>query len=331
MTKTTAIMSAACVAFMAANADVNTFETDKGSWTDATSTITTGTYTFGGNKPIDNDATANPHAKYLTISGTASATVATANANVIDMMVQMSRCDEDYTAADFTDNPKFAVYCGTDGKLNVYCKEASNGTAKIKKLGTAYDADSWHRLTAGIGNGDALSLAVDGSLVGKYYLANTGTAVSSIEIVGTTAIDDFVAKNDAALPNRGLDVYASVDSTGAASVNEVTVGNTTVAVPKNYAAEANEDVAKKYVAGLAANENIDDFKIVDATATADGVTLTFPGSWDPSSYTVMAGTDLDSLQVQTVTSTAKDAEQNNVVTFAYPEGTAPYYYKITRN
>ena len=83
--------------------------------------------------------------------------------------------------------------------------------------------------------------------------------------------------------------------------------------------------AEAYWAGV---EPTADFAIAKAEMAADGIVLTFPGSWPADSYKVFSGLAPDSLSVANDATLGKDGA-NNKVTLSLPTD-GVQYYKVTR-
>lgn len=169
----------------------------------------------GVGSPI-NDATDK---LYLSVDGHVTCTAATAENKpaTVDMMIQISRPDEALAlpSGETTDGIQIALGVETDGTLKAYCKNRG-GVPGWYALGTTeYAEGEWHRVsfTFDYGyrtcqirlDGEPLMTA-DGYLtsdpegasaaIGSWYKLNTATVqkLSSLKVVGSTAIDEVVVK-----------------------------------------------------------------------------------------------------------------------------------------
>lgn len=169
----------------------------------------------GVGSPI-NDATDK---LYLSVDGSVICTAATEENKpaTVDMMIQISRPDEALAlpSGETTDGIQIALGVETDGTLKAYCKNR-NGVTGWYALGeTQYAEGAWHRVSFTFDytkqtcqirlDGEPLMTA-DGYLtsdpegasaaIGSWYKLNTATVqkLSSLKVVGSTAIDEVVVK-----------------------------------------------------------------------------------------------------------------------------------------
>lgn len=169
----------------------------------------------GVGSPI-NDATDK---LYLSVDGSVTCTAATTESKpaTVDMMIQISRPDEALAlpTGEKADGIQIALGVETNGTLKAYCKNR-NGVTGWYALGeTQYAEGEWHRVsfTFDYGNGTCQIrldgeplMTVDGYLtsdpkgasaaIGSWYKLNTATVqkLSSLKVVGSTAIDEVVVK-----------------------------------------------------------------------------------------------------------------------------------------
>lgn len=156
---------------------------------------------------------------YLSVDGSVTCTAATTENKpaTVDMMIQISRPDEALAlpSGETTDGIQIALGVETNGTLKAYCKNR-NGVTGWYALGeTQYAEGEWHRVsfTFDYGNGTCQIrldgeplMTVDGYLtsdpkgasaaIGSWYKLNTATVqkLSSLKVVGSTAIDEVVVK-----------------------------------------------------------------------------------------------------------------------------------------
>lgn len=170
----------------------------------------------GVGSPI-NDA---PDKLYLSVDGHVTCTAATEEKKpaTVDMMIQISRPDEALalpSGETTTDDIQIALGVETDGTLKAYCKNR-NGVTGWYALGeTQYAEGAWHRVSFTFDYGHRTCqirldgeplMTADGYLtsdperasaaIGSWYKLNTATVqkLSSLKVVGSTAIDEVVVK-----------------------------------------------------------------------------------------------------------------------------------------
>ena len=157
---------------------------------------------------------------YLSVDGSVICTAATEENKpaTVDMMIQISRPDEALAlppGEETTGGIQIAIGVETDGTLKAYCKNRG-GVPGWYALGTTeYAEGEWHRVsfTFDYGNGTCQIrldgeplMTADGYLtsdpkgasaaIGSWYKLNTATVqkLSSLKVVGSTAIDEVVVK-----------------------------------------------------------------------------------------------------------------------------------------
>lgn len=153
---------------------------------------------------------------YLSVDGYVTCTAATTESKpaTVDMMIQISRPDEALAlpTGEKADDIQIAVGVDTDGSLKVYCKNRTGVTGWYALGTTEYAEGEWHRVsfTFDYGNGTcqirldgeplmtehgALTSDGTGGTTGSWYKLNTTTKnLSSVKVVGSTAIDEVVIK-----------------------------------------------------------------------------------------------------------------------------------------
>ena len=215
-------------------ADYNeTFESAN-TWTEGTLFATNYEYSGVAGKPL---ASAN-HTKVLVIEGDSyydASSGSYTGSPLVDMMVQAALPD------DALETPEgevhIAVAVDTNGIFNVYCKNKSDDDAGWHPLSNKkYEDGAWARVSLLFDYGNSLcQIRIDGEPMmtengylnttkagnGAWYpLASTGSSVSSLKVVGCTAIDDVViaanannyavasgATNDVGVSCEWLDQY----------------------------------------------------------------------------------------------------------------------------
>ena len=169
----------------------------------------------GVGSPI-NDATDK---LYLSVDGSVICTAATEENKpaTVDMMIQISRPDEALAlpSGETTDGIQIALGVDTDGTLKAYCKNRENVTGWYALGETQYAEGAWHRVSFTFDYGHRTCqirldgeplMTADGYLtsdpegasaaIGSWYKLNTATVqkLSSLKVVGSTAIDEVVVK-----------------------------------------------------------------------------------------------------------------------------------------
>ena len=235
----------------------------------------------------------------------------------VDMMVQIVVPDDAlaFPSGTVTDDIQIAVGVDTDRTLKIYCKNKS-GTAGWYALGTtAYTVGSWHRVSFTFDYGKKLcQVRVDGDpiLTANGYFSNDTTAysgkdgswytlakssalaLSSVEVIGSTAIDDLLVKEDDSV-NAVLPTLADASGTTG------DVPNTWIEEQGITRAQATEGaaldssgmtLAGKYAAGY---DVADGKKFGVKTMTLEGTTATV--TFDPANvktgYTYVLSTSTD--------------------------------------
>lgn len=168
----------------------------------------------GVGSPI-NDA---PDKLYLSVDGSVTCTAATTENKpaTVDMMIQIAKPDEKLVlpTGEKADGIQIAVGVDTDGSLKVYCTDKRTAKVDWYSLGKAtYKEGEWHRVSFTFDykeqtcqirlDGEPLmtehgALTSDGTggTTGSWYKLNTTTKknLSSVKVVGSTAIDEVVIK-----------------------------------------------------------------------------------------------------------------------------------------
>ena len=179
---------------------------------------------------------------YLSVDGHVICTAATTESKpaTVDMMIQISRPDEALAlpTGEKADDIQIAVGVETDGTLKVYCTDKTTAKVDWYSLGKAtYKEGEWHRVsfTFDYGNGTcqirldgeplmtehgALTSDGTGGTTGSWYKLNTTTKnLSSVKVVGSTAIDEVVIKQaDSGKVTDALPALADIGGSTASGV-----------------------------------------------------------------------------------------------------------------
>lgn len=154
---------------------------------------------------------------YLSVDGHVTCTAATTESKpaTVDMMIQISRPDEALAlpTGEKADGIQIALGVDTDGTLKAYCTDKTTRTVDWYSLGEkTYEEGEWHRVSFTFDYGNwtcqirldgeplmtehgALTSDGTGTSAGSWYKLNTTAKnLSSVKVVGSTAIDEVVIK-----------------------------------------------------------------------------------------------------------------------------------------
>ena len=247
---------------------------------------------------------------YLSVDGSVTCTAATAvkKPATVDMMLQIAKPDEALAlpSGETTSDIQIALGVNTDGKLKVYCKNRDGVTAWYALGTTQYDEGAWHRVSFTFDYGhNTCQIRLDGEPLmtangyltcdpagvsagtGSWYKLNTTTVqkISSLKVVGSTAIDEVVIKQaESGKVTDVLPALADAESKTDGVPNQwIAEQGVTRAVTEKAPDGSNMTVADKYKAGF----NVADGKKLEITKMAvktEGVELTVPVAQSPDGY-----------------------------------------------
>ena len=250
------------------------------------------------------------HETALEIAGTVTYTESgtpSTGASQVDFMFKVEPTDEleDPTGDDI----KVALAVGTNdvgtttAPIKLWCKKTT-GAANPEwvSLGT-FETGTWVRATLVLDygtpkkcsvslNGNPVQNAADSSSKWFYFANNGGTYVSSITMVGSTMVDDFVVMHQALASYEPAGADATVP-VAPAGVNITYDYINTYGVTTNQVAEdvvLNETlgmkISEKFAAGLDPKSDTK-FELQTMTATsATSAAVTFPGNKGSGAYEV---------------------------------------------
>ena len=294
---------------LSSGAIVDTFETGSSNgWTGGT--IAVGAETPA--KPAYGYPVATAaHENTMSVSGEAVRSVSGSGADSIDSMMKVAIPSENPDADSMARGARFAVVAWSDGTLRCYCKTSPEAPAGFVSLGAATYADGdWVRITVAIDY--ALSrfrLALDGVEQPQlYYLAGDGVSIEAVDVIGQTALDDFVAKSGY---SAYYDKFEAVNENGTPAA--YVAGG--IAVPHNYLgyygyatssegagtriANSALSVAEAYQVGVEPTDGAS-FAIrsfaMGGTSAEPNFTITFNGGWPVESYDLVYGSVVTSLE-----------------------------------
>ncbi len=239
------------------------------------------------------------------------------NPATVDMMVQIVVPDDAlaFPSGTVTDDIQIAVGVDTDATLKIYCKNKS-GTAGWYALGTtAYTVGSWHRVSFTFDYASQLcQVRVDGDpiLTANGYFSNntaaysgqagswytlaksSASALSSVEVIGSTAIDDLLVKEDDSV-NAVLPALADASGT-TGGVPNTWIEEQGITRAQATAGEALDSsgmtVAGKYAAGYDVADG-KKFGVKTMTLSNTVATVTFDPANVKTGYTYVLSTSTD--------------------------------------
>ena len=239
---------------------------------------------------------------YLSVDGSVTCTAATAvnKPATVDMMLQIAKPDEALAlpSGETTSDIQIALGVNTDGKLKVYCKNRDGNTGWYTIDETPHAEGEWHRVsfTFDYGHktcqirlaGEPLmtkygSLTSDGTGAangnGSWYKLNTPQTVknlSSLKVVGSTAIDEVVVKYGEGLGEVQPPLADGANTTGGVPNAWLAEQGITreMAATENAPAPDNSGmtVKAKYLTGLPIGDN-KTYAITEMKMTGEGKTL----------------------------------------------------------
>lgn len=198
--------------------DVATLSNESATW-EGYGSVTNQTAGYAKPAGVGSPINGSTDKLYLSVDGHVTCTAATTESKpaTVDMMIQISRPDEALAlpTGEKADDIQIAVGVETDGTLKAYCKNR-NGVTGWYALGeTQYAEGAWHRVSFTFDYGHRTCqirldgeplMTTDGYLtsdpkgasaaIGSWYKLNTATVqkLSSLKVVGSTAIDEVVVK-----------------------------------------------------------------------------------------------------------------------------------------
>ena len=249
---------------------------------------------------------------YLSVEGQVTCTAATVadKPATVDMMFQIAKPDEELALpkGENKDDIQIALGVDTDGTLKAYCKNRADVTAWYA-LGTKqYAEGAWHRVSFTFDytkntcqirlDGEPL-MTKDGYLTsdpagasadtGSWYKLNTPQTVkklSSLKVVGSTAIDEVVIKQaDSGKVTDVLPALADAESKTDGVPNQwiAEQGITREMATKKAPDGSNMTVADKYKAGFTVADG-KKLEITKMAVKAGGVELKVPVAQSPNGY-----------------------------------------------
>ena len=238
---------------------------------------------------------------YLSVDGSVTCTAATAENKpaTVDMMIQISRPDEALAlpSGETTDGIQIALGVETNGTLKAYCRNRGDEPGWYALGTTQYAEGEWHRVSFTFAytnqtcqirlDGEPLMTA-DGYLTsdpegasaatGSWYKLNTATVhkLSSLKVVGSTAIDEVVVKYGEGLGDVQPPLADGEDKTGGVPNQWIAEQGITREMATGDAPDGTGmKVVEKYQAGFDVADG-QKLEITKMTMTADGAQLVVP-------------------------------------------------------
>ena len=241
---------------------------------------------------------------YLSVDGSVTCTAATAvnKPATVDMMLQIAKPDEALAlpSGETTSDIQIALGVDTDGTLKVYCKNRDNEPGWYALGTTEYAEGEWHRVSFTFDYGhNTCQIRLDGEPLmtangyltsdpagasagtGSWYKLNTTTVqkISSLKVVGSTAIDEVVIKqavSETASVTDVLPTLADAESETDGVPNAwIAEQGVTRAVKEKAPDGSNMTVADKYKAGFDVADG-QKLEIKKMTRTAEAAQLVVP-------------------------------------------------------
>lgn len=200
--------------------DVKTLSNSDGSATwEGYGSVTNQTAGYAKPAGVGSPINAATDKLYLSVDGSVTCTAATTENKpaTVDMMIQIAKPDEKLVlpTGEKADGIQIALGVETDGTLKAYCKNRAGVTGWYALGETQYAEGAWHRVSFTFDYGHRTCqirldgeplMTADGYLtsdpegasaaIGSWYKLNTATVqkLSSLKVVGSTAIDEVVVK-----------------------------------------------------------------------------------------------------------------------------------------
>lgn len=317
------------------------------TWTGSAS-VQAATYEFGGAAGF---SIPGDHTKILSIDDAVKYAPAQATEAgkpvLVDMMVQAMVPEETLVAPE-GDDVQIAVgvdksETGGKGILKVFCIPKGASAAAWCPL-KEVEASSWHRVTfvfdyaAGFaqvridgepvmtGSGYLTADASQEKTGAWYKLAVTKNQLASVEVVGTTGLDDL-------LITAGDNAQADANVEGSTTIDGVAIPNAWFDMNGlAWVAGAYDDsgltIAQKYESGLSPFDGAK-FVITDMTMSGENAELTIPVVNPPTGYTVILECSSDPEFKTEVTSVPVTVDANGKVTVPVPADKDVVYYRLT--
>lgn len=339
--------------------DVATLSNESATWGGGYGSVTNQTAGYAKPDGVGSPINAATDKLYLSVDGSVICTAATEENKpaTVDMMIQISRPDEALAlppGEETTGDIQIALGVETDGTLKAYCKNRAGVTGWYALGETQYAEGSWHRVSFTFDYGHrTCQIRLDGepqmtaagyltsdpegasAAIGSWYKLNTATVqkLSSLKVVGSTAIDEVVVKYGEGLGDV-LPPLADIVGSTASGVPYRWIAEQGITRAQAEAATLPDDsgmsALQKYQTGLPVGDG--KTYVITAMSMADEngkvwVTLTVP-KMTPSEgrqNVVVWGTSPDEMNGRIVLEANASAVDLEVVPVGAPGVTKVYY------
>ena len=285
-------------------------------------------------------------------------TMTVSKPTTVDMMVQVALPDDGLAFPSGTPTEDIQIAVGVDtnavankGELKIYCKNKSN-TADWYSLGAVLDKDTWHRVSFTFDYVNALcQVRLDGepmltangylttdttNLPGEngswYKLASSSTKLVSVQVIGSTSIDDLLVKQDAAAGATVNDVLPVLaDASGNQTINGESVPNSwieqqgitrdTTTAPDG----SGMGVGAKYAAGYDVSDG-KTFGVKTMSMSGTTATVTFDAANVKTGYTYVLSTSTDNSTWSDATTISAEEARAGSKTITFSASDAPVKY-----
>ena len=348
------------------NTAVTGVKTSGGTWT-GYGTVTGATYTAAVaaiGTPINSAA----KTKVLAVEGRVTHTLTTATTTqkpaTVDMMVQIAAPDDAlaFPSGTETSDIQIAVGVDTDATLKIWCKNKSNAAAWYSLGSTTYTVGSWHRVSFTFDYAHALcQIRVDGEPIltangylttdttnlpgqnGSWYkLAASTTQLSSVQVIGSTSIDELLVKQDTTATSVDTVLPELAD---AISGESQTISIDGENVPKTWIEQqgitrntteapdgSGMGVGEKYAAGYEVTDG-KTFGVKAMSMSGTSATVTFEPANVKTGYTYVLSTSTDNSSWSDATTITAEEALAGSKTITFSASDAPVKYlklKVTK-
>ena len=308
--------------------------------------------TWEGNGSVTNQAVGTGYAKsvgkpiaeatdtfYLSVDGSVTCTAATEENKpaTVDMMIQISRPDEALAlpSGETTDGIQIALGVETNGTLKAYCRNRGDEPGWYALGTTQYAEGEWHRVSFTFAyTNQTCQIRLDGeplmtangyltsdpegasAATGSWYKLNTATVhkLSSLKVVGSTAIDEVVVKYGEGLGDVQPPLADGEDKTGGVPNQWIAEQGITREMATGDAPDGTGmKVVEKYQAGFDVADG-QKLEITKMAVKTGGVELKVPVAQSPDGYKNV----IEVKNGETIVETKDIASGTDTVTAAVP-------------
>lgn len=276
---------------------------------------------------------------YLSVDGSVTCTAATEENKpaTVDMMIQISRPDEALAlpSGETTDGIQIALGVETNGTLKAYCRNRGDEPGWYALGTTQYAEGEWHRVSFTFAyTNQTCQIRLDGeplmtangyltsdpegasAATGSWYKLNTATVhkLSSLKVVGSTAIDEVVVKYGEGLGDVQPPLADGEDKTGGVPNQWIAEQGITREMATGDAPDGTGmKVVEKYQAGFDVADG-QKLEITKMAVKTGGVELKVPVAQSPDGYKNV----IEVKNGETIVETKDIASGTDTVTAAVP-------------